>query len=522
MNHFTFKDYDGFKKLFPMKTDSKGELYRYNKILLSWYKSPEVYAFCVRSNWDSLLNISSMTELYNKVTLLVHNITGGGRYGYNCKLMDSFFFSNTYATDNNYGLTIDMDCNRIRLRRLDENKIVKVKPGRFMRSVIDSSPIGRIIPEPVKLYICEEFARKWETYVSSLNADVTLHTGTDAEDFERIYTSSNYEDGESFGSCMEDDGYEDFYYNCVDATAAWLENSKGEIIARCIIYNEVHIEDSDEILRIAERQYARSDGAKRQLVSRLVKAGLIDAYKKVGAGCSDTFAFEYADGSQLNEKMYISNSATYDDHITYQDTFKWLNPDTGIAYNYEAPDAYVTMTNTDGTADFGAWDNFHEEYCEETFTAYHRGSMGQWVEYQISTEYSHEYAGYDGYFYLKEDLEYCPSCGRYFPSEEGYYSELTEETYCSQECLIDAEDAYHANNGDIMTEEYRTWVESEEDIRFLLVRSYDGVRRLTIAVTDIDEHDLVHICGDYYRHYYDSSELDLAAMADYIAEHEVA
>ncbi len=55
---------------------------------------------------------------------------------------------------------------------------------------------------------------------------------------------------------MVDKEQHSFYENAVNASAAYLENEEGKIIARCIIFNEVKDQDG-KIWRLAERQYSK-------------------------------------------------------------------------------------------------------------------------------------------------------------------------------------------------------------------------------------------------------------------------
>ena len=87
------------------------------------------------------------------------------------------------------------------------------------------------------------------------------------QDFKRIYSSDCCEG--DFYSCMVDKGYHNFYKYSVNASAAYLENEEGKVIARCIIYNEVEDQDR-KIWRLAERQYSSG-------TNEILKRALVDA-----------------------------------------------------------------------------------------------------------------------------------------------------------------------------------------------------------------------------------------------------
>lgn len=149
---------------------------------------------------------------------------------------------------------------------------------------------------------------------------------------------------------MKDKEYHSFYEDAVNASAAYLENEDGMILARCIIYNEVK-DRSRKLWKLAERQYSCNDSEvlKRALVDALIRGGHIDGYKKVGAGSGDARCFVDTDGnSLLNLEFSISCNLDYGDTLSYQDSFKWYDMDSKEANNYECGD--ITLDLTDGTA----------------------------------------------------------------------------------------------------------------------------------------------------------------------------
>lgn len=135
---------------------------------------------------------------------------------------------------------------------------------------------------------------------------------------------------------MVDKGFHTFYENAVNASAAYLENEDEKIIARCIIYNEVH-DQHDKVWRLAERQYSTdcNDILKRALVDALIRDGHIDGYKKIGAGCGDSQAFVDNEGNSLSHlKLSISCDLDYGDTLSYQDSFKSYDEYERVATNF--------------------------------------------------------------------------------------------------------------------------------------------------------------------------------------------
>ena len=56
----------------------------------------------------------------------------------------------------------------------------------------------------------------------------------------------------------------------------------------------------------------------------------------------------------------------------------------------------------------------------------------------------------------------CPQCGKYFLYEYGYYSELTEEDYCCEDCMNEAEERWHEDNGDVQAEWDGEWHDADD------------------------------------------------------------
>ena len=263
------------------------------------------------------------------------------------------------------------------------------------------------------------------------------------DDFGRIYSSEHLL--ESFGSCMTNRGLHGFYENAVNASAAYLENEEGKIIARCVIYNKVKDQDGKN-LRLAERQYASEGNEvyKRALVDALINGGHIDGYKQIGAACSDARNFVDIHGNSLSEKEFqIACNLDWDDDLSYQDSFKWYSMTNKIATNYGKGD--LALDITDGSLNGGndEYDDYHEYYCSETTTVYVEGrefycninDLGDFIWIESLDEYHH-----------KDDVDTCPVCGRRFVKVDREVSEITDELYCKAECQKKAEYDYKKEN----------------------------------------------------------------------------
>lgn len=297
------------------------------------------------------------------------------------KLMDKFFKSNVYCIDNN-GICKDNDFSSVRYILIKTGKFYKMKISKFIHKLLNDVPL----PEVAKHWYAEVFAEKWKAYCLELSS-VKLYTGSKLEDFVKIYSDSK------LGSCMYGGDHASFYVNSVDATAAWLENTDGKVLARCIIYNKVY-DTCGNVYRLAERQYSDKEYYKELLVAKLIKAELIDGYKKIGADCHSSKNFLTNDGNKLiNNFLYIYCNLYPGSIISYQDSFKNYDVIRKIATNYNL---YISLGTT-------------------------------------SPELSDKEV-----FPIK-----CPNCGKYF-----FHREFTDGTYfyCSDECKSNG-GLTHLDNG---------------------------------------------------------------------------
>lgn len=263
------------------------------------------------------------------------------------------------------------------------------------------------------------------------------------KDFERIYSSDCCEG--DFDSCMVDKEQHSFYENAVNASAAYLENEEGKIIARCIIFNEVKDQDG-KIWRLAERQYS-SEGneiLKRALIDTLIKGKYIDGYKRIGASCNEPNAFVNVDGNSLSGKRFtIDCDLGWDETLSYQDSFKWYNMAKRIADNYGNGELDLGTTEDCLDNSEKEYDDYHGYYCESTTCVYVGGR-----EYYCNTNDLSDFVWVEceDEFHHKDDVEECPECGEYFVTSRGKYSDITEEYYCNDDCLDNAEAKYKREN----------------------------------------------------------------------------
>jgi hypothetical protein len=237
------------------------------------------------------------------------------------------------------GLCEDGTINAIRYRNIEKGRIFKMKAGKLFNNIMSCNTVIDGMPEQIKRWLSEEFVADWILYAQENigNKEYTLHVD---DNFSDIYDSDRCKgydtDSDCFGSCMVNDDQWTFYRDAVKAKAAYLTDSDDMIVARCIVFTDVTDEDGNK-WRLAERQYACNcdDALKRMLVSALIRDNQIDGYKRVGSSCHDARAFVTNEGESLSDKCFtIECNLDFGDTLSYQDSFKYYDNNTGIADNY--------------------------------------------------------------------------------------------------------------------------------------------------------------------------------------------
>lgn len=429
----SFKNASEFQEIFGLTAFG----HRKNKLLLSLLKSKELWKRKneFRSLFRKVVLLKSQQGLYD---LIVEDIA----WGYHDR-GDKYLYlpilpavrNNRYKTDNYSGVCEDGDTSKIRVlvpKSGQPNELVvrKTSPGKVLRQVIKDSEM-RWLPETVVNFLCEQFAEKWRCYCSEKYSNLTLIVN---DRFDKIY-DSRWLNGD-FGSCMTDvQGCVEFYSECGKFSAAYLKNEDDLIVARCVIFNEVFIEGSDNPIRLAERQYTRNSSGdntlKRLLVKKLIDGGYIEGYKSVGAGCHSPHDFMWNDGSTLSDDMWIR--CTPEEFAPYMDSFKWYKDSEHKAYNYAKRGYTHRLEETDGYLP-------GEEYCEVLCDGEcHEVTRDEREENYVWDCDIEEYVH-------RDDYVSCAQCGNIVLNElycdrtdnAAHYSEILEEYFCCEECRDDA------------------------------------------------------------------------------------
>ena len=515
MNNCVVKNYEEFKELFVREDGT-----RKNGILLAFHLNRELITL-LRKEGVCTADIKSMPALKTAMldflsfgtiaegsevppTLAEYVLKSGyWTKKYRVKLMKYEFCSNIYATDEAEGLCFDGDFRQVRyLKETEEGqKAYKMKASKLFHRLVDEHPLGEIVGEKIRLWLDEEIQKDWEAYTNSTIGDDKYKLFVD-DNFRAIYSQDECKG--NFHSCMaydgdpeyNDDCHTEFYEECVKAKAAYLKDNDDKIVARCVVFTEVHDDDSGEVLRLAERQYSTegSELLKRLLVQKLINGGYIDGYKAVGADCSSSRRFLSNDGDDWSDRRFsIECTVRPGDIISYQDSFKWLVLDDERAYNYSVCDALDLSTTSQYLN--GEYDDYHDRYVESTVEVHYHGEIITCDSDDLE-DFRRVRVGSHYEYFHEDDVEQCPVCGAYFAQDEGYYSELTEGYYCCEDCMETDEDAYKRDN----------WEYSEYDEEYYeTVESYYVApgKKSTISEDSLDDAiervEIVEINGKYYE-----------------------
>ena len=522
--------------LFGVVEHGNGVKSRKNKILLACLKDRKLLHWwlsfkdrCDRTHRERLYNTcdylyaTGMDDLKNfamkMMGRLVLNEVCGMDVPYYCIAFNGLpyeFYSSSMRLDGFKGICADGDSKTVRYENVEREKVFKMKAGKFITRCIEECRITRdYMPEQLKRWIGEEFAREWQVFAEQRSTDrYTLHVD---DNFKDIYDSGRcYGD---FESCMTDKGQHTFYRDAIEAKAAYITDEHGWIVARCIVYTDV-IDENGNHYRLAERQYSmgQDNVLKQILVDKLIKAGEIDGYKRVGVDCHDNKNFVRNDGSSMRDLvLHIACCLKAGNTLSYQDSFIYYNHDEQISYNDSSKSYSDELNTTDRQFGGGSnWSDYNEEYIPEEESVYDDFYEDwMWDNQQSDAIYrderilinddrasksndwnwsNHEDAYlYDGdccyvdsvddwrllddcvddiddNWQLKEDCEYsdyheeyipkkqavwsdaanswldaeqdslCPVCKEWYPGDtEDFYSEITEEYYCSEKCMEEDE-----------------------------------------------------------------------------------
>lgn len=434
MLYTSFRNYDEYREMFYRADGS-----RKNKILLDFLTCNDLHTFYkTDKSYKRRFLKQTMVGLYDycmeKISQsMPHDSLT--RWGY-IELLGYEFSNTLYYCDGQKGVCLNGDIQSYRYKRLDNHKVYEMKVGKLFAQIIEDNRWGSKLPKSVKIYLCEEVTKRWKAERLEEESKYELDYGSSLTDFRRIY--DYYSDCAcGFHSCMSGGSHADFYTDAVDATAAWIRDVEtGDIVARCVIYDKV-MTSYGNIIRLAERQYAEDekDYLKAILINKLIKEGLIDGYKAIGADCHDAGNFLDINGKKFeNTDFSIECRLDYGDTLSYQDSFKWYNIIKGRAYNYPEDDADISLSETDATLyDPRNYDDYHECYTENDVVSVY--CYGRWIS--CDDQELDDFILIRGDYYHEDYVSRCPECGDYFLTDDGYEHEESGDVFCCLQCLED-------------------------------------------------------------------------------------
>jgi hypothetical protein len=84
------------------------------------------------------------------------------------------------------------------------------------------------------------------------------------------------------------------------------------------------------------------------------------------------------------------------------------------------------------------WDEYHDRYTyNDVITVYVNGS-----EMTCDEEYLDDFTEINDVYYHNNDVSCCDNCNEAYVSDDGVYSDLTEEYYCCDACKENGEIAF--------------------------------------------------------------------------------
>lgn len=456
-----FENYDGFKAIFVADNGR-----RKNKMLLQYAKHR-------LKTKQSLIDVC--TYLHNPDTAFIRAIP---RYHGTSKqnsmrhqLMCIVQQAKTYSLDDANGVCEDGDAKAIRYVKND--RVYKMKTGKFLRAVFAETGALQYFGDAVCNSFCEQFSEAWERKHATQDLQLFINT-----DFAAIYDSGR-QDG-NFHSCMNDEPFSECY-NYIDCKAVSLRKD-GTIYARAILFN-AHTEDGT-IVRYLDRQYSSKDILKKRLIDICIEKGLIDAYRKAGAGCSDCKeVYSALTHERLDETLYIdlSQALAESDYFPYFDTFKFLNFSTNEASNDEN-DSNCRLTETDGTHPRRRnYDEYNDEYTSDDTILVNVWSdrRGCYHVQTVSESYAENNLDvYDGEYY--DELAYSEILGESVPRDR----------------LDELEDAYKERhwNWDSVNQEYTP----EDTLEVYVWNRYSEKYDTEYTTEDHAENNFHLYDGEYY------------------------
>ena len=273
------------------------------------------------------------------------------------KILENFRYESIYAdyllkTRIDTGLLVENHVNYLSVANNDMQRISYITPDRIRKVVERGSDIwkcsARFTCKPgaflnkifrdVPPKEVEKFASLWKTFAVERNHTFEIVTG-DAIRSYYGYRMHERQEGGSLGvSCLRHDQCQDWFRFYIDnpevVSLLVLLSERGRVIGRALLWETSHGKIMDRIYTMCDEEYSG-------LFQKWAKD---HGYShKVFQNWANTLQFQEKDLS-VERQVEIKLKSWMYDYYPYLDTFKWLDCEKGMLYNY-CPDHYIVLYN---------------------------------------------------------------------------------------------------------------------------------------------------------------------------------
>ena len=236
----------------------------------------------------------------------------------------------------------------------------KMKIGKAVRASLKGMRAD--LCEKAITYICERTTSEW---LAKQQTENDYHLRVD-DDFEFIYNSENY--AGHISSCQQNANNYNFYRLIKGAKAASLCDEDGKVLARAILFTEIHHRECDDApIKGIERMYSVDNRLdfKQIFLQKLIADKQIDIYKDFNAGAYDGNSWLTIAQEEHRDSMYVELVRPLEDEdpVSWMDSF-YLTDGKTICANYDFGEYEIRNSNNNVTwgTFFGCWDEYLEEY----------------------------------------------------------------------------------------------------------------------------------------------------------------
>lgn len=327
-------NFDDFNSRFGYKKDIKGNYLvnkngvrqRKNNIVYQYFKESFLNLYKVHHDlkfaFEKAIKLNTAADVFNEMCQVVFKQDAS-----NSRIISGF---GEYVLLND-GICLDGNTTTsVRYKRGDH--IYKMKIGKYVNKAIDyrSSELFWANNPILRIFFTEEITERWK---QARLKEASLHIVVDT-DFEKSYSSNTRPDGqENFNSCMDDHDNWNFYSTYPELfKTVRLEDSDGLVYARAILVNCKSVEDDSKHTYL-ERIYCNKRAYKDLMFAKAKEEGIFDLYKDLDASCHESTRINDLQDNKIKYDVYIKLNLDNGDYMSYQDTFKYYDTDSGKAYN---------------------------------------------------------------------------------------------------------------------------------------------------------------------------------------------